>query len=105
MAMEITDSNFEEEVTKSSIPVLVDFWAPWCGPCKMLAPTLDELSKEYEGRVKISKVNVDENQAKAGEYNVTSIPALKLFKNGKLIDEMVGIVPKKTIMKKLHKIL
>ncbi|MFH1563034.1 MAG: thioredoxin [Nitrospirota bacterium] len=105
MAIELTDSNFEEEVIKSSIPVLVDFWAPWCGPCKMLIPTLDELTKEYEGRVKIGKVNVDENQTKAGEYNVMSIPNLKLFKDGKLIDEMVGVVPKKTIMKKLDEIL
>lgn len=105
MAIELTDSNFEQEVIKSSVPVLVDFWAPWCGPCKMLAPILDELSKEYEGRVKIGKVNVDDNQAKAGEYNVMSIPNLKLFKDGKLIDEMVGVVPKKTIMKKLDEIL
>jgi len=101
----LTEFNFEEEVIKSSIPVMVDFWAPWCGPCRTIAPILEELSKEYESKVKIGKVNVDEAQEKASEYKVMSIPNLKFFKDGKLIDELIGVVPKEIIKKKLDALL
>jgi len=101
----LTESNFEEEVIKSSLPVLVDFWASWCMPCKMITPILEELEKEYVGKVKMGKVNVDECQQKASEYRVMSIPTLKFFKDGKLVDELIGVVPKKMIMQKLDALL
>lgn len=101
----LTDSNFEKEVIKSSLPVLIDFWAPWCMPCKMINPILEELEKEYGGKVKIGKVNVDECQEKASEYRVMSIPNLKFFKDGKLVDELIGVVPKKMITEKLDALL
>jgi thioredoxin 1 len=101
----ITDDTFEEEVKNSNLPVLVDFWAPWCGPCRMVAPTLDEISDEYAGKVKIAKLNVDENPVKTAEYKIMSIPNMKLFKNGKIVDEIVGAVPKESITKLLQKVL
>ncbi len=101
----ITDDTFEEEVKNSNLPVLVDFWAPWCGPCRMVAPTLDEISDEYAGKVKIAKLNVDENPVKTAEYKIMSIPNMKLFKNGKIVDEIIGAVPKESITKLLQKVV
>ncbi|MBT5016944.1 thioredoxin [Candidatus Peregrinibacteria bacterium] len=100
-AAHFTDDNFEEEVLKSDIPVLVDFYADWCGPCKMLAPVLEELAGEYEGKVKIGKVNVDEAGATAGKYGVMSIPTIIFVKGGEVVDQAVGFVPKEELAKKL----
>ena len=94
----VTDSNFEEEVIKSDIPVLVDFWASWCGPCRMLAPTLEEIADEYDGKVKICKVNVDENPNSSSKYEVMSIPSIKVFNKGELVKEDVGVKPKDAII-------
>ncbi|STO93386.1 thioredoxin 1 [Haemophilus pittmaniae] len=92
--LHINDAEFDAQVIKSDIPVLVDFWAPWCGPCKMIAPVLDELAPAYAGKVKIVKVNVDENQATPAQFGVRSIPTLLLFKNGQLVATQVGALPK-----------
>lgn len=89
-----TDSNFEAEVLQSPLPVLVDFWASWCAPCKAIAPTIDQLAEEYDGKVKVGKVNVDENQAIASRYNIRGIPTIILFKGGQVIDNLMGAVPK-----------
>ena len=101
----ITDANFESEVIKSDIPVLIDFWATWCGPCKAIAPIVEDLAKEYDGKVKIGKVDVDDNQQTAIKYGVRSIPTLLLFKEGKVNDMIVGAVPKMQIVKKLESAL
>jgi thioredoxin 1 len=92
-----TDQNFEEEVLKSPVPVLIDFWAAWCVPCKMIAPTLEELGREYDGKVKIGKVNVDENRNTANTYGIRGIPSLLLFKNGEVKEQMVGVHSKQEI--------
>jgi thioredoxin 1 len=105
MAIEITDSSFKNEVIDSEIPVLVDFWAPWCGPCKTIAPVLDELAKEYEGKVKIVKLNVDENQGTASEFGVRSIPTLILFKGGKAVDQTMGAQSKENLKQMVDKSL
>ncbi len=93
----LTQNNFEEEVLKSDIPVLVDFWASWCGPCKMLAPTIAEIAKEYEGKVKVCKLNIDDDSSIAIKYGIVSIPTVVLFKNGEVADKSVGFVPKAAI--------
>ena len=93
----ITNENFESEVMQSQMPVLVDFWASWCGPCKMLAPTVAQIADEYEGRVKVGKVNVDEQPDLAGRYGIASIPTLMLFENGQVKNTSVGFMPKEQI--------
>lgn len=93
----LTKENFGEEVLSSDIPVLVDFWATWCGPCRMLAPTVEEIAEEYEGKIKVGKVNVDDEMQLAQEYGISSIPTLLLFENGEVKDQVVGFVPKKSI--------
>lgn len=93
----LTTSNFEKEVLESDIPVLVDFWAGWCGPCKMLAPTIAEIAKEYEGKVKVGKVNIDEFAPLAIKYGVASIPTVILFKDGQAVNKSIGFVPKASI--------
>jgi len=97
----LSDDNFDQEVLRSDKPVLVDFWAEWCGPCKMIAPSIVELAKEYEGRAKIAKLDVDSNQVTAGKYGIRSIPSLLIFKDGKVFDSIVGAVPKQRIKEKL----
>jgi len=102
MATEFTDSNFQDEVLNSSTPVLVDFWAVWCGPCRMIAPIVEELSSEYEGKAKIGKMNVDENRDVPMKYGIRSIPTLLIFKDGEVVDKLVGAVPKNSITSKLE---
>ncbi len=97
--VETTDDNFQEEVLDSDIPVLVDFWAPWCGPCKMLAPTLEEISRENNGKIKIVKINIDENQEMAGKFGIRSIPTMMIFNKGELKNQIVGSLPKEQIEK------
>jgi len=102
---DFTDSNFDEEVIKSDQPVLVDFWAEWCGPCKQLTPTIDALAEEFKGKAKIGKVNVDNNPAIASGYGIRSIPSLLFFKNGKVQQQIVGTNPKEEIAKILDSLL
>lgn len=97
MAKEVSDNNFKEEVEDSNIPVVVDFWAEWCGPCKMIAPVIEQLAKTYEGKVKIVKLNVDENPSKPSELGIRGIPTLMLFKGGKQVDTKVGAHPQDKI--------
>ncbi|MBI5774865.1 MAG: thioredoxin [Verrucomicrobia bacterium] len=99
----LSEANFPAEVLQSAQPVLVDFWAEWCGPCKMIAPVLDELAGEYAGKAKIGKVNVDDNQALAGQFRVTAIPTLLLFKNGQVIEQIVGMRSKRDLKSSLDK--
>ena len=98
----ITDANFESEVIKSDIPVLIDFWATWCGPCKVIAPIVEDLANEYDGKVKVGKVDVDSNQQTAIKYGIRSIPTLLIMKNGKVKDTIIGAVPKAQIIPKLN---
>ena len=98
----ITDDNFDEEVLKSEKPVLIDFWATWCGPCKMIAPIVEELVDEYEGKAKIGKLDVDNNQQTAIKFGVRSIPTILIFKDGKLKDTIIGAVPKGQIVQRLN---
>jgi thioredoxin 1 len=101
--VELNEANFEQEVLKASTPVLVDFWAVWCGPCKMIAPIVDELAVEYEGKLKIGKVDVDNNQQIAMQFGIRSIPTLLIFKDGKVVEQIVGAAPKKSLIEKLSK--
>ncbi|HNZ32639.1 MAG TPA: thioredoxin [Candidatus Cloacimonas sp.] len=101
----VNSSTFEEEVLKSSLPVLVDFWAPWCGPCKALSPTVDKVANETAGKVKVVKVNVDEAQDIAAKYSIMSIPTLLVFVNGVVSDQLIGLVQKDKIMEKLNKFM
>ncbi|KPL19667.1 MAG: thioredoxin [candidate division Zixibacteria bacterium SM23_81] len=102
---QITDTTFEKEVLQSELPVLVDFWAPWCGPCKMVTPILEELAGEYGGRLKVAKLNVDDNPGTAAKYGIFSIPSILLFKEGQVATQIVGAVPKKHFVEKLDPLL
>ncbi len=101
MAIHVTDSNFEEVVLKSDKPVLVDFWAEWCGPCRMVGPIVEELSVDYDGKAIMVKMDVDENPMTPAKFGIRNIPTLLFFKNGEMVDKQVGAVPKSTLAKKL----
>ena len=105
MVLDVTDQDFEDEVLKSELPVVVDFWAPWCGPCRMIAPVTEKLSNEYDGKVKFCKLNVDENTQTAVKYQVMSIPLLLFFQNGQKVDESLGAVPEQMIRPKVEALL
>ncbi len=102
---EVTDASFKEDVLESPLPVLVDFWAPWCGPCRMVAPVVDEIAEQYDGKIKVVKVNTDENPNIASQYGIRSIPTLMIFKDGQRVDMVVGAVPKTTLANTLEKFL
>ncbi len=103
MAIQVTDGNFDQEVLKSPLPVLVDFWAPWCGPCRAMGPIIDELAGEYEGKIKICKMNVDENSASPSRFGIRAIPTLILFKGGEVVDQSTGAVSKSSIKDMIEK--
>lgn len=103
--IKIDEKNFESEVLNSNIPVMVDFWAEWCGPCKVLGPIVEELANEYNGKLKVGKLNVDENNALAMRYGVMSIPTLKFFKGGKIVGELIGAAPKSAVEAEIKKYL
>lgn len=100
--LEFTDGNFEQEVVSSDQPVLVDFWAPWCGPCKLMLPTIEELAGEFAGKVRIGKLNTDENPQTATSHQITAIPTVLLFKGGEVVDRFVGVTPKEKFAEKLN---
>ena len=105
VATPVTDATFKEQVLDSDVPVLVDFWAPWCGPCRMVAPVVDEIAQQYSDQVKVVKVNTDENPSVASQYGIRSIPTLMIFKGGQRVDTVVGAVPKTTLANTLDKYL
>ena len=104
-ALELTNENFDSEVVESAVPVLVDFWAPWCGPCRMMSPVIDAVAAKYEGKVKVCKVNVDEAGEIAGRFGIRSIPTLMIFKGGEQADVVVGAVPEDQVSARLDKVL
>ncbi len=103
--IEVTDANFKEEVLESKIPVLVDFWAPWCRPCAMAAPVLEKIAQEYQGRLKVCKLNVDEGQKMATEYGIEGIPTLNMYKDSKVVNKVVGVIPESYLKKMIEKYL
>ena len=104
-ATPVSDASFEQDVLKSDVPVLVDFWAPWCGPCRMVAPIVDEIAKEFDGKIKFFKLNTDENPNVASQFGIRSIPTLMVFKDGQKVDTVVGAVPKTTLSSTISKYL
>ena len=105
MSLKFDEKNFNDEVIKSDLPVLVDFWAEWCGPCHIMSPIIDEVAKEFEGKVKIGKINVDENQVLASQYGIMSIPTILAFKDGKVVSQLVGARPKKDLVDLVKKVI
>jgi len=105
MALAVTDKTFKTEVLESDVPVLVDFWAAWCGPCLMIAPAVEQLDNEYEGKAKVVKLNVDENQYVSGQFGIRSIPTLLIFHKGRVVDQVIGAVPKKKLAAHLDKVI
>lgn len=99
--VEITDANFDKEVLNAETPVLVDFWAVWCGPCKMIAPVVEEIASEYAGKLKVGKLDVDQNQDVAMKYGIRSIPTLMVFKGGKVVEQIIGALPKRSLLDKV----
>ena len=102
---EFTDGNFETEVLKAETPVLVDFWEPWCGPCRMVAPIVEEISNEYAGKIKVGKVNTDDNQMIASQYGIMSIPTIMIFKDGEVVERVIGAQPKAALTSKIESVL